>query len=199
VPLPGFHDVGARLAALWRIVQADPRGRASATTEEIGAARAAAPLATVAAELDRAAAVRVAHNDAELDNILFRGAAAVCIVDLDTVMPGTWMWDVGDLLRTASATVEEDHVGSGAAIDPTLYDAVLTGYRQGVSDVRLTAAELEALEVAGAVVTFEQVVRFLTDWLAGDVYYRTQRPEQNLDRARTQFQLLASMPGVARW
>jgi N-acetylhexosamine 1-kinase len=192
--MPGFHDIDRRLAVLGRTVAADPCGRVASSIDEIDAVRASSWLSAEAAGRDREAPVRVAHNDAKLDNFLFRGNEACCIVDLDTVMPGTRMWDVGDLLRTAAATVAEDHAGPRpATADAGLSDAVLSGYRRGVSAGPVSTAELEALEVAGAVVTYEQGVRFLTDWLAGDVYYRVSRPRQNLDRARTQLQLLASM------
>jgi Ser/Thr protein kinase RdoA (MazF antagonist) len=148
----------------------------------------------IATLADTLAAVptRVVHNDAKLDNLLFRDGEAVCLVDLDTLMPGAWLWDVGDLLRTTSTASPEDD--PAATVDPALYRAAINGYRQALAGA--TAAELDAIEIAGAVVTFEQAVRFLTDWIAGDVYYRTWRPGQNLDRARAQLGLLASMPGT---
>jgi hypothetical protein len=120
----------------------------------------------------------------------------VCLVDLDTLMPGAWFWDVGDLLRTASTTApEDDPISERAVVDPELYRAVIDGYRLGVEPAS-DASETEALEVAGAIVTYEQALRFLTDWIEGDVYHRTSRPGQNLDRARAQLRLLASMPGT---
>src|SRR5207248_6997974 len=97
----------------------------------------------------------------------------------------------GDLLRSASATTAEDD--PDPTFDATCYDAVRAGYRLAVSGTA-TTAELDAIDGAGAIVTYEQAVRFLTDWLAGDVYYRTTRPGQNRDRARAQCRLLASMP-----
>ena len=158
---------------------------------------AAAPLVALAGQLESRVPRRVTHNDAKLDNILFRERVAVCVVDLDTVMPGAWFWDVGDLVRTASTTAAEDCPEAElAVVDAALYDAVVAGYRLGVSTGPVTAAELEAVDVAGAIVTYEQAVRFLTDWVAGDVYYRTTRPGQNRDRARAQLRLLASMPGA---
>ncbi len=108
------------------------------------------------------------------------------------------VWDVGDLLRTASTYAAEDEPQTErAVVDPELYRAALDGYRSGVSTMPgMSAAESEALESAGAIVTFEQAVRFLTDWIEGDVYFRTSRPRHNLERARAQLHLLASMPGT---
>ncbi len=196
--LPDFHDPMRRLARLRDVVAADPRGRVAGVEPEIAAALAAAPLAGRAEELVASVPRRVAHNDAKLDNFLFRGAEAVCLVDLDTVMPSAWFWDVGDLLRTASTrAAEDDPRTERAVVDPELYQAVLDGYRSGLApSMPVLGAVGEALESAGAIVTFEQAVRFLTDWIEGDVYFRTSRPGHNLDRARAQLHLLASMPGT---
>jgi thiamine kinase-like enzyme len=155
---------------------------------------AGASLIQTAEELVCHTPVRISHNDAKLDNFLFRDGVAVCLVDLDTVMPGRRFWDVGDLLRTAATTAEEDAPESEAKVDPSLYQAVIDGYLQGVSTSSSTSGELDALEMAGTLVAYEQAVRFLTDWIEGDRYYRTRRPRQNLDRARAQLSLLSSMP-----
>ena len=174
---------------------ADPCGRVKGVGAEIEAAFAAAPLAAIADDLVARVPRRVAHNDAKLDNVLFRGDDAVCLVDLDTVMPSAWFWDVGDLLRTASTRAAEDEPRVGrSVVEPELYQAVVAGYRE--ADAPATGAEADALEHAGAIVTYEQALRFLTDWIAGDVYFRTTRPDQNRDRARAQLGLLASMPGT---
>lgn len=196
--LPNFHDPGRRLARLREVVAADPCGRVAGVESEIGDVFAAAPLAVLAEELVAAVPRRIAHNDPKLDNFLFRDGEAICIVDLDTVMPSAWFWDVGDLLRTASTyAVEDDPRTERVVVDHDLYRAVLDGYRGVIStSMDVDDAEAEALESAGAIVTFEQAVRFLTDWIAGDVYFRTSRPGHNLDRARAQLHLLASMPGT---
>jgi Ser/Thr protein kinase RdoA (MazF antagonist) len=193
--LPGFHDPGRRLDALRAVVATDPCGRVAGVRDEIEMALAAEPLVLVAADLSARVPRRVAHFDAKLDNVLFAGDEAVCLVDFDTVMPGAWFWDVGELLRSGSTTAAEDEPDwERAVVVPWRYRAILDGYRDaavGASD----PAELETTKVAGAIVTYEQAVRFLTDWITGDVYYRISRPSQNLDRARAQFRLLASMPG----
>jgi len=194
--LPGFHDPGRRLDALRAVIAADPCGRVQTVGDEIATALAGESLVGVAADLTVRVPRRVAHFDAKLDNILFDGGDAVCLVDFDTVMPGAWFWDVGDLLRSGAATAaEDDPHPERAVVVPERYQAIVDGYRRGLSGAGVAhPAELEAVDVAGAIVTYEQAVRFLTDWIAGDVYYRISRPRQNLDRARTQFRLLTSMP-----
>jgi Ser/Thr protein kinase RdoA (MazF antagonist) len=196
--LPGFHGPARRLALLRAVVRDDPRDRVAGVQPEIAAALEAAPLAAVADDLVARVPRRVAHNDAKLDNVLFRGDDAVCLVDLDTVMPSAWFWDVGDLLRTASTRAAEDEPRSElAVVDPALSQAIIDGYRAGIATAGVgQPAEDEALEWAGPIVTYEQALRFLTDWIAGDVYYRTTRAGQNLDRARAQLALLASMTGT---
>jgi Ser/Thr protein kinase RdoA (MazF antagonist) len=194
--LPRFHDPGRRLDALRAVVAADPCGRVATVADEIAMAEAAGSLVGLAADLTARVPRRVAHFDAKLDNVLFAGGDAVCLVDLDTLMPGAWFWDVGDLLRSGATIAAEDEPDlDRAVVVPERYRAILDGYRRGMSELGAPdAAELEAIEAAGAIVTYEQAVRFLTDWIAGDVYYRIHRPDQNLDRARNQFRLLASMP-----
>jgi Ser/Thr protein kinase RdoA (MazF antagonist) len=194
--LPGFHDPERRLDALRAVIAADSCGRVAAVQDEIELALAAGSLVAAAADLTGRVPARVAHFDAKLDNILFDRGDAVALVDFDTVMPGAWFWDVGDLLRSGATTAAEDDPDPDrAVVEPERYQAIIDGYREGLAAAGVsTEAELEALELAGAIVTYEQAVRFLTDWIAGDVYYRISRPKQNLDRTRAQFRLLASMP-----
>ena len=194
--LPGFHDPARRLDALRVVVAADPCGRVATVQEQIDMAEEAHSLADLAAEVMVQVPRRVAHFDAKLDNVLFAGDDAVCLVDLDTLMPGAWFWDVGDLLRSgATAAAEDEPDIDRVTVDPQRYEAITAGYRRALSASGVAdPAEFAAVDAAGAIVTYEQAVRFLTDWIAGDVYYRIGRPEQNLDRTRAQFRLLASMP-----
>ena len=194
--LPRFHDPGRRLADLRAVIAADPHRRVVTVRDEVGTALAAEPLVDVAADLTARLPPRIAHFDAKLDNILFNADDAVCLVDFDTVMPGPWFWDVGDLLRSGATTAAEDEPDlDRVVVAPERYRAILDGYRNAVVAAGVAdPAELEAAGMAGAIVTYEQAVRFLTDWIAGDVYYRISRPAQNLDRARAQLRLLASMP-----
>ncbi len=194
--LPGFHDPGRRLAALRAVIAEDPCGRVATVPGEIQMAEEAESLVEVAADLTRRVPRRVAHFDAKLDNILFDNGNAITLVDFDTLMAGAWFWDVGDLLRSGATTAAEDEPDlERVVVAPERYQAIVDGYRHGLSTAGMfERGEDEAVDVAGAIVTYEQAVRFLTDWIAGDVYYRIGRPTHNLDRARAQFRLLASMP-----
>lgn len=194
--IPRFHDPARRLVGFERVVQADPAGRAAAVGEEIAFVLEHRHLAAEASRLTGPdVPVRVAHNDAKVDNVLFDddSGRAICVTDLDTVMPGSILWDVGDLLRTAACPVAEDEPDPDRVeLDLGLARTTLTGYRQEATRW-ITAPELTLLALSGAVVVYEQAVRFLADYLAGDVYFRIFRPDQNLDRSRVQVRLLGSM------
>jgi Ser/Thr protein kinase RdoA (MazF antagonist) len=194
--IPAFHDVRRRVRDLDAVVAADPSGRVTASRSELAHVDAHRDLVAVA---DRLAPphvpTRVVHNDAKADNVLLDAATGepVCIVDLDTVMPGTVLSDVGDLVRSATTNVPEDEPDAARVdFDRDRFDALLRGYREE-TDALLTPAERDGLVLAGPVITFEQAVRFLADHLAGDVYYRVTRPGHNLDRARNQLALLDAM------
>jgi hypothetical protein len=141
---------------------------------------------------------QIAHNDAQMNNILFRGDEAVCLVDLDTVMPTARFWDLGDLLRSASTYgAEDDPDPKSNVVDRALFRAAVDGYRDAIGPiVERGSVDDTAIDLAGPLITYEQALRFLTDYLRGDVYYRTTRPGQNLDRARAQLALLDSMQGT---
>jgi Ser/Thr protein kinase RdoA (MazF antagonist) len=195
--IPHFHDPARRLVVLRDAVAADSCGRVRHAVPEIDRAIGAEALAAQATEFVSALAPQIAHNDAQMNNILFREDDAVCLVDLDTVMPTARFWDVGDLLRSASTRgAEDDPDPRHGVVDPALFRAIVDGYRDAVATaVARGSVEDEALELAGPLITYEQALRFLTDYLQGDVYYRTTRAGQNLDRARSQLALLASMQG----
>jgi aminoglycoside phosphotransferase (APT) family kinase protein len=194
--IPGFHDPEARLVELERVLRADPVGRSAEASDEIGfvldhRSLAEAGRRLVGPEVPR----RVAHNDAKVDNLLFGddSGRVVCITDLDTIMAGSILWDVGDLMRSATCRAPEDERDlTLVAMDLELASALVAGYRQEAAGW-ITRAEVALLSLSGAVVAYEQAVRFLTDYLAGDVYFRIFRPGQNRDRCRAQIRLLASM------
>jgi Ser/Thr protein kinase RdoA (MazF antagonist) len=193
--IPHFHDPDRRLTALRDAIDADPCGRVDSARPEIERALELSRLPRIAASLVAVLPSQIAHNDAQMNNILFHGDDAVCLVDLDTVMPTARFWDVGDLLRSASTYgAEDDPDPRRNVVDPALFHAIIDGYRDAIGPVvEPGSVEDAALELAGPVITYEQALRFLTDYLRGDVYYRTTRPGQNLDRARAQLALVASM------
>ena len=195
--IPRFHDTPTRLAALRRAVAADRAGRAAGAREEIDFALANGGLADALASLQRQGllAERVVHNDTKLNNVLLDDAtgSAVCVIDLDTVMPGLALHDFGDLVRSAAGAAAEDepeyrrHV-----ISPKRFAAIARGFIDGLGD-DLSALERSSLVLAARVMTFECGIRFLADHLDGDRYFRARRPGHNLDRCRTQFALLRSL------
>lgn len=191
--IPGFHDTAARFGALVRVVRADPIGRVAEAGPEIRLALEHQALADVLPPLMRRGAVplRVAHNDAKIANVLFEAGTgrALAVVDLDTVMPGSALHDFGDLVRSSVSPTAEDEMDlTRVDVRMPWFRALVEGYLSEAGPV-LTGDERRLLVHAGRLITLEQGVRFLADYLNGDRYYRTTRAGQNLDRARTQFRL----------
>lgn len=191
--LPGFHDFEARVAAFEEAVARDTAGRVALAARDIDAMRAARErLAGILPAVDLAALpLRAVHNDCKLNNVLFDEAdgEALCVIDLDTVMPGSLLADFGDLVRTAACREPEDsRVLERVEAEPALYEALARGYLEGVASF-VTAAERALLPLAGPLIALETGLRFLTDHLGGDVYFRTSRANHNQDRARTQLRL----------
>jgi Ser/Thr protein kinase RdoA (MazF antagonist) len=131
---------------------------------------------------------RTVHNDCKLDNLLFDATTgeARCVIDLDTVMEGTVVCDFGELVRTGTCAASEDERDLAAMrFEPELFDALARGYLAGAGAL-LSEAEIRALPLAGPCLTLENAIRFLTDHLEGDVYFRIHREDHNLDRCRAQ-------------
>jgi aminoglycoside phosphotransferase (APT) family kinase protein len=138
---------------------------------------------------------RITHNDTKVNNILMDDLSGegMCVIDLDTVMPGLALYDFGDMVRAGTSPAEEDEVDlSKVFMRFSMYEALLRGYVSATGNV-LTEAELYHLPLSGMVITLEVGMRFLTDYLEGDVYFKTRRPEHNLERCRNQFKLVSSM------
>jgi hypothetical protein len=199
--IPGFHHTPTRVLALDAAVAADRAGRAAGVQDELVTIRRERHLA--GALLDACSRgelpERIAHNDAKLDNVLIDAETgdALCVVDLDTVMPGLGLYDFGDLVRSIGSTAAEDERDlSRVRLEPQLIEAVARGYLREMRDL-LTFAERALLVTSARVIVFEQAVRFLTDHLDGDRYYRVSRPDHNLDRARTQLKLLEQLDRAA--
>ena len=195
--IPRFHDLGRRVADFEAVVRDDPAGRGRDTRPEVEGLRRALealehelPAAQVAA-LPR----RIAHHDCKLNNLLLdvRSGEALCVIDLDTVMHGTLLSDFGGLVRTATSRAPEDERDLARVdFDLELFEALSRGYAAGTAGL-LDTAELRALPASGALLTLLDALRFLTDHLAGDVYFRVHRPGHNLDRARAQLRLAERM------
>lgn len=190
IPIPGFHDTAARLAAFRAAVDADARGRVDEARPLIEAALAHAPLADALA--GRGLPVRPVHNDTKLANVLLDATSGegLCVLDLDTVMPGLSAHDVGDLIRSAAFDGGEDD--ADARLDLDRLRALSEGYREGAAET-LSDAERAAFGLGARVITYELGLRFLTDHLEGDVYFSAARPGQNLARASAQFARLCAL------
>lgn len=191
--IPNFHYTPGRFAALEQAIAADVAGRAASCAREIEFALARKPLTT--ALLDAGLPERVTHNDTKINNLLFdsTGKQAVCVIDLDTVMPGLAGYDFGDLVRTATSPAAEDERDlAQVEMQFPLFEALCRGYLS-TAGAFLTRDERLLLPISGHLITFEIAIRFLTDHLAGDTYFKVHREGHNLDRCRAQFKLLASL------
>ena len=135
------------------------------------------------------------HNDTKLNNVLLHKSSGegMCVVDLDTVMPGCALHDFGDLVRTAACSALEDEVDlDKVRFQPEVFGAIVEGYLESAGDM-LEPSEIDHLALAPQVITYELGLRFLADYLDGDLYFKVKRPGHNLDRTRAQFKLLSSM------
>ncbi len=200
--IPCFHHTPRRFAALRDMIERDPVNRAAGITGEITFALQREPLAeTITRQLDTGALpLRITHNDTKLNNVMLddQTGQGICVIDLDTVMPGSSLYDFGDLVRTSTRDAAEDQPDPHRQIFRIdLFAQIVRGYLDSAGDF-LTAAERDSLVIAARLLTFTIGVRFLTDYLAGDTYFKTSRPDHNLDRARVQFQLLGHMEAHER-
>ncbi len=189
--IPGFHDTPKRLEALKAAIGADPLGRAAGLEAEIDFALSRAADCSRITDLIAAGIIpeRVTHNDTKLNNVLLddETAEGVCVIDLDTTMPGSALYDFGDMVRTATPSTREDSTDlSKLDLRVDRFEALVGGYMSAARSL-LNAAEVENLAFSGKLLTLECGIRFLTDFLLGDVYFKIKRPEHNLDRCRNQF------------
>ena len=192
-----FHNTPKRIEALKNAVTNDPAGRAASVKAEIEFALDNAVWADVITNCIAAGTVpvRVTHNDTKINNILFDAETreAVCVIDLDTVMPGSMLYDFGDALRIGGSTAAEDETDlSKVRFDAEAFEQFAKGYLSEMKEY-LTPAELALLPLSVKLMTYECGIRFLTDYLNGDTYFKIHREHHNLDRARNQFQLVADI------
>ena len=199
--IPNFHNTPSRFQDFKKAVEEDKLGRAKLAEKEIAfaLAREAETSALTGLLKEGKLPLRVTHNDTKLNNILFdeETKKALCIIDLDTVMPGLSLYDFGDSIRFGASTGAEDEQDlSKISIDLELFEAFTNGFLTG-SAGSLTDKEIEMLPMGAKLMTYECGIRFLADFLVGDTYFKIHREGHNLDRARTQFKLVADME--AKW
>jgi Ser/Thr protein kinase RdoA (MazF antagonist) len=195
--IPDFHNMEKRYQRFYQALSKDCRGRAKDVQAEINCMRENEERGAVLirALQDGSIPERICHNDTKINNILVddKSSGALCVIDLDTVMPGTCLFDVGDLIRTVTTRAAEDELDlSKVEFDPVFFKALLSGYLSEAIAF-LAPKELDLLCEAGRNITQIMGLRFLTDYLEGDHYYHIARPDHNLDRCRTQIALIQSM------
>lgn len=195
--IPNFHNTVSRFQDLLMAIEADEAGRAKLVQEEIAFAKAREADCSVLLDLVAAGALplRVTHNDTKLNNVMFDNDTkqGICVIDLDTVMPGLSLYDFGDSIRFGANTAAEDEKDlSLVSLDLNLFEQYVKGYLSAAGE-SLTKAEKDNLAFSAKLMTFECGIRFLTDYLNGDTYFKTAYPEHNLDRCHTQFALVADI------
>lgn len=191
--IPDFHHTPKRFATLEKAIEADAVGRAKLAQPEIEFALRHKAICSVL--LDAKLPERVTHNDTKFNNVLLDDATGegICVIDLDTVMPGLALYDFGDMVRTTTSPAKEDERDlSKVTMQFPMFEALARGYLSSAAEF-LTPAEKKFLPFSGKLITFEIGIRFLTDFLAGDVYFKVHREGHNLDRCRTQFKLVESI------
>lgn len=192
--IPDFHNTPKRFAALEQAIAADSANRAATAKAEIEFALRRKPVASVLLDLCGQGKIpeRTTHNDTKFNNVMLDKDTheALCVIDLDTVMPGLALYDFGDMVRTTtSPALEDERDLTKVEMQMPMYESLVRGYLSTAGEF-LNEAEKSHLAFSGKLITFEQGVRFLADYLAGDPYYKVHREGHNLDRCRTQFKLV---------
>jgi hypothetical protein len=191
--IPDFHHTPKRFATLEKAIQADAANRAKLAQPEIEFALRHKAICSLL--FDAKLPERVTHNDTKFNNVMLDDATGegICVIDLDTVMPGLALYDFGDMVRTTTSPAKEDERDlSKVTMQCPMFEALVRGYLATAAEF-LTPAEKKFLPFSGKLITFEIGIRFLTDFLAGDVYFKVHREGHNLDRCRTQFKLVESI------
>ena len=191
--IPDFHNTPKRYHRLMEAAQKDPYGRSASITAELDFIKDRVSIVSKLNDLLLAGELpeRVTHNDTKINNVMIHAESeeAVCVIDLDTVMPGLSLYDFGDLVRTAVSPAAEDEQDlSKVNVRMPIFEALAEGYIEACEC--LCDIEIENLVFSGKLISLETGIRFLTDHIEGDVYFKVHRENQNLDRARTQFRLV---------
>lgn len=195
--IPNFHNTVSRYADFEKALAADIKGRAASVNDEIRFVKEHAKYCSYIVDKIRSGALplRVTHNDTKLNNIMMddKTGEGICVLDLDTVMPGSVLYDFGDSIRFgASSAAEDERDLDRVYVREEMFRAYAEGFMRGL-ERSLTEEEVKDLPMGALVITLETGIRFLTDYLSGDTYFRIEYPEHNLDRARNQFKLVSDM------
>lgn len=195
--IPDFHNTPKRYADLLKSVEADVKGRAANCQEELALLKSWEHRFSRITDMMASGEIptRITHNDTKINNVMLDEETddAVCVIDLDTVMPGSVLYDFGDMVRTATCMAQEDEEDlSKVRMEMPFFESLAEGYLDAAHGF-LTQKEIEFMPFAGWLITAEIGIRFLTDYLDGDLYFRTEKPEHNLIRARNQFKLAQSI------
>lgn len=195
--IPHFHDMNLRYRQLEAAIKSNPADRVKEVKEEIDFFMDNKERGCQIWNDFESGALpcRVTHNDTKMNNVLFsrRTGEALCVIDLDTIMPGTVLFDTGDMIRTACNTAGEDERDTSKVhFSVPFYEALIKGYTEAASSF-LTEKERDGIKESGRTITQIMAVRFLADYINGDVYYHISYPEHNLDRARNQIALIRDM------
>ncbi len=195
--IPNFHNTQKRYADFLEAVSKDTMNRASEVQEEIKFVMDRANETSILTDLlkEGKLPLRVTHNDTKFNNVMIDDGTGegICIIDLDTIMPGSSLYDFGDAIRSGANPAEEDERDlTKVCLDMKLYEQFARGFVEATKD-SLTELEIKYLPFGAKMMTFECGMRFLEDYLKGDVYFKIHREKHNLDRARTQFKMVADM------
>ena len=196
--IPNFHNTVSRYSDFLQAVKEDKMGRAASVQDEIKfiTDRADKYGFIVDGIKDGSLPLRVTHNDTKLNNVMMdeKTGKAICVIDLDTIMPGSALYDFGDSIRFgASSALEDEKDLSKVYVRLDMFEEYLKGFIEGLGKDALTHKELVSLPIGAYMMTIETGMRFLGDYLNGDVYFAVHREGHNLDRARTQLKLVADM------
>ncbi len=197
ITIPDFHHTPKRFHSFIKALENDPKNRAQLVQSEIQFLldREAETFVLVHLYDNGQLPFRVTHNDTKFENVMIDdySGQGICVIDLDTVMPGWIDFDFGDAVRSGSNPAAEDEVNlEKVRFDLEIFEHLAHGFLDAAGEM-LTPIEVENLAFSARLITLEQALRFLTDYLLGDVYYRIHRPEHNLDRCRTQIKLIQDM------
>lgn len=194
--IPDFHNTPKRFERLMEVVAADPLGRLASAQKEVDFIKSREAMVSRLIDLRDAGKIpeRITHNDTKINNVMMDTETdeAVCVIDLDTVMPGLALYDFGDMVRTAVSPAAEDEPDlDKVKVRMPMFEALAEGYMHSCDC--LCDAEIENLAFSGKLISLEIGIRFLTDYLEGDVYFKIHRDGHNLDRSRTQLKLVEEL------